>query len=45
MKPFVDRANRGDFCSGAGGNGGNSGVTIPSRFQTMVPDREIIPQK
>jgi len=45
MKPFVDRANRGDFClDGSGGRSG-VGVTIPSRFQTMVPDREIIPQK
>lgn len=45
MRPFVDRANRGDFCSGGAGGSGSGGVTIPSRFQTMVPDNEIVPQK
>ena len=45
MKPYVDRAIRGDFCAGGTGSGGGGTVTIPSRFQTMVPDREVIPQK
>lgn len=45
MRPFVDRANRGDFCSGGAGGGTGASITIPSRFQTMVPDREVIPQK
>ncbi|ODT81661.1 MAG: hypothetical protein ABS76_10920 [Pelagibacterium sp. SCN 64-44] len=45
MRPWVDRANRGDFCSGSMAGGGGSGANIPSRFQTMVPDREVIPQK
>ncbi|MBE7733677.1 hypothetical protein [Devosia faecipullorum] len=45
LRPFVDRANRGDFCSGGAGGGGGGSVTILSRFQTMVPDNEIIAQK
>lgn len=44
MRTWVDRANRGDFCVSTGGGSRNS-VTIPSRFQTMVPDNEVIPQK
>lgn len=45
LRPFVDRANRGDFCAGGAGGGGGGSVTIMSRFQTMVPDNEIIVQK
>ncbi|SMQ61010.1 hypothetical protein SAMN06295905_0459 [Devosia lucknowensis] len=45
LKAWVDRANRGDFCSGGAGGGAGGGVTIPSRFQTMVYDREVVPQK
>lgn len=45
LKPWVDRANRGDFCSGANGQGAGGGVTIPSRFQTMVRDTEVIAPK
>jgi hypothetical protein len=45
LRPWVDRANRGDFCSGASDGGYGDGVTIPSRFQTMVYDQEIVPQK
>jgi hypothetical protein len=45
LGPWVDRANRGDFCSGLTGGGGGAVVTIPSRYQTMMPDREVIPQK
>lgn len=45
LRPWVDRANRGDFCSADGGGGYHGGVTIPSRFQTMVYDDEVVPQK
>ncbi|MBD8065356.1 hypothetical protein IC608_07705 [Devosia sp. PTR5] len=45
MGPWVERANRGDFCSGAVVARGATGFTIPSRFQTMVYDREIVDQK
>ena len=45
LRPWVDRANRGDFCMSGTGGGNGQGVTIPSRFQTMVYDREVIPQK
>lgn len=45
MKPWVDRANRGDFCSGVEAGRGLGGVTIPSRYQTMAIDREVVPQK
>lgn len=45
LRPWVDRANRGEFCVSDAGSGAGSGVTIPSRFQTMVYDRETIPQK
>ncbi len=45
MAPWVERARRGDFCSGVSGSGSGGGVTIPSRFQNMVIDREVIPQK
>lgn len=45
MAPWVDRANRGDFCAGGAHAGNGGSVTIPSRFQTMVYDREIVFQK
>ncbi|ODT68551.1 MAG: hypothetical protein ABS75_19985 [Pelagibacterium sp. SCN 63-23] len=45
LRPWVDRANRGDFCAGAGTGGRDGTVTIPSRFQTMVRDNEVIEQK
>lgn len=45
LRPWVDRAKRGDFCSGGAGGGHGGGVTIPSRFQTMVVDTEVVPQK
>lgn len=45
MQFWVDRARRGDFCSGAGGGGVGGHVTIPSRFQTMRVDTEVVPQK
>src|SRR5690606_21862029 len=33
LRPWVDRANRGDFCADGAAGGSDSGVTIPSRFQ------------
>jgi len=45
LKAWADRASRHDFCSGGGGPLGHATVTIPSRFQTMVPDTEIVEQK
>lgn len=42
LQAWADRASRRDFCSGAAGRPGQGGVTIPSRFQTMVPDTEVI---
>jgi hypothetical protein len=45
MRPWVDRANRGDFCVDGAGGAHGAGVTLPSRFQTMVMDDEIVPQK
>jgi len=42
MRPWVDRANRGDFCSGTSDGGVGGGVTIPSRFQTMVFGDEVV---
>jgi hypothetical protein len=45
LRLWVDRANRGDFCVDGAGAGQGSGVTIPSRFQTMVVDDEVVPQK
>ncbi|QQR37970.1 hypothetical protein [Devosia rhizoryzae] len=45
MRPWVDRANRGDFCSGATAVGTGGGVTIPSRYQTMRIDTEVVVQK
>src|SRR5690606_13113754 len=45
LRPWVDRANRRDFCSdGSGGNRGGT-VTIPSRYQTMLIDDEVVEQK
>lgn len=45
LRPWVDRARRGDFCGDGAGAGSGPGVTIPSRFQTMVQDQENIAQK
>jgi len=45
LAPWVDRANRGDFCSDAAGGRGQGEIVIPSRFQTMVYDREVVVQK
>ncbi|MET0439518.1 MAG: hypothetical protein ABW043_18675 [Devosia sp.] len=42
LRAWADRASRYDFCSGSGSRPGQGGVTIPSRFQTMVPDTEVI---
>lgn len=45
LAPWVDRARRGDFCTGNGGLHGAGGFGIPSRFETMVYDREVIDRK
>ncbi len=45
LRPWVDRANRGDFCVDGAVGGHGSGVTIPSRFQTMVIDDEVVVRK
>ena len=45
LKGWADLARRRDFCSGQSLYAGQGSVTIPSRFQTMVPDTEIVYQK
>ncbi|KKB76429.1 hypothetical protein VW35_16610 [Devosia soli] len=45
LKIWADRASRYDFCSGAVVAYGQGTVTIPSRFQTMVHDTEVVVQK
>jgi len=45
LKLWADRASRYDFCSGPIAGYGHGTVTIPSRFQTMVPDTEVVVQK
>lgn len=45
MAPWVERARRGDFCSDASGTGAGEAVTIPSRYQRMVIDNEVIARK
>lgn len=42
---WAARATRHDFCGDPTGVRGGGTVVIPSRFQTMVPDREVIDQK
>lgn len=42
---WAERARRYDFCSGVSGEGGKAGVIVPSRFQTMVRDNEVIAPK
>ena len=45
LRPWVDRANRRDFCT-TGSTGYRGGtVTIPSRYQTMLIDNEVVEQK
>lgn len=44
LRPWIDRANKGEFCV-TGTTVRNASTTIPSRFQTMVRDSEIIDQK
>ena len=41
LSAYVVRANRGDFCSGAGGGHAGGHVIIPSRY-THSGDREIV---
>ena len=45
LQPWVARANRGDFCLGSSPQGQGGGFAIPSRFQTMVIDSEVVAQK
>ncbi|WDR02738.1 hypothetical protein PSQ19_00390 [Devosia algicola] len=45
MGQYVDRANRGDFCSQMAGGRAGSGFVIPSRYQTMHIDNEVIDLK
>lgn len=45
LKPWVDRAKRGDFCGGASAGYAGQGAAIPSRYQTMFIDREVVVQK
>lgn len=45
LRGWADLASRRDFCSGQNLYAGQGNVTIPSRFQTMVPDMEVIAQK
>jgi hypothetical protein len=45
MAPWVDRANRGDFCLSPVAGGAGHGVTIPSRFQTMTTVETTLPRK
>jgi hypothetical protein len=45
LRSWVDRANRGDFCSGLRSGAGGASVTIPSRYQTMAIDNEVVVQK
>ncbi|KQN72229.1 hypothetical protein [Devosia sp. Leaf64] len=42
---WAGRATRHDFCGDPTGQHARGSVTIPSRFQTMVPDLEVIDQK
>lgn len=42
---WAARATRHDFCGDPTGQHARGSVTIPSRFQTMVPDLEVIDQK
>lgn len=45
LRPWVDRANRADFCSNGSAGGSGGSLSIPSRYQTMAIDNEVIPQK
>jgi hypothetical protein len=45
LKVWARLASSHDFCSTGGTGRGKTGVTIPSRFQTMVRDTEIVDQK
>lgn len=44
LKAWAARASSYDFCSGTT-IASHAGVTVPSRFQTMVPDTEVIAPK
>lgn len=42
LRPWVDRARRGDFCGAAGVNPNHNAVALPSRFERMVQDNEVV---
>lgn len=44
MSVFVDRANRRDFCSGAGSGQGTGTVVIPSRYQHSGDTEIVLPK-
>jgi hypothetical protein len=44
MAVYVNRANRRDFCSTAGGSHGGGGVAIPSRFQHSGDTEVVLPK-
>ncbi|PXA90410.1 hypothetical protein DMC47_27535 [Nostoc sp. 3335mG] len=45
LAAWAARATRHDFCSGADAPAWHGDVVIPSRFQTMVQDTEVVEQK
>lgn len=45
LRAWADLARRHDFCSGQSGHYAGGSVTIPSRFQKMVIDAEVVAQK
>lgn len=42
LRPWVERARRGDFCGSADPNAGRTAVALPSRFERMAADTEVI---
>jgi hypothetical protein len=45
LETWANRASRHDFCSGHSGQSGRGTVAIPSRFQNMRIDSEVVAQK
>jgi hypothetical protein len=45
LSVFVERANRYDFCGGDVGSGGYAAPVIPSRFERVVVDAEVVVRK
>jgi hypothetical protein len=44
LSAYVTRANRRDFCNGAGSSAGQGGVVIPSRFQHRGDTEVVLPK-